>query len=325
MRATTRRPAALRLTVLLGLGLAFSLSVTVPDGRADDGRAAVNLTAFDQLGRPGEGINVRAKLSHDGLIGIHPNMHGYPLSFAGPTIAPRVIPTAEEGIAAVGTQAPANPGGMVRVQVRFPGSRGHRPAESVARLFSWSAESRILVVDIDHTISNMRSRDILFTDNDRIPTLPGAVESLTRLSGTYRILYLTARDESLYNKTRSWLEAKGFPEGPLFTRDFNLFREGQGEFKRRFLAELKTRFPNTVVGVGDREEDARAYVANGLRAFILAPVGAARVSTRAVLAPSWGSICDSLLPSAASLPDTVPPQLRQADDGARPARRRRRR
>ena len=71
-----------------------------------------------------------------------------------------------------------------------------------------------------------------------IPALPGAVETLATLARRYRIIYLTGRDHAFYNKTRAWLEGGGFPEGPLFTRDYHIW-ETQGTFKRNFIAKLK--------------------------------------------------------------------------------------
>ena len=285
-----------RTRIVIGIALAAAGVAA----RAADGRFGAVLTAFDELARPGEVVTVRAKLEHDGLAGLHPHLHDHLLAFGGPGVGAREARTAGEGIAAVEVRTPGGPGGGVeRVRVRFDGSRHHRPAEATARVFAWPAGRPILVVDIDHTISDRRERDVLFVDNAAIPAVDGAVDALTKLARSYRIVYLTARDESLFNKSRAWLEARGFPEGPLFTRDYNLFGPGQGAFKRRFLVDLRRRFPDLAVGVGDTPDDARAYLDAGLKAVLLGPAGGGRYPPESIIVPSWQGVCDTLLPADA--------------------------
>src|SRR5204863_234690 len=93
----------------------------------------------------------------------------------------------------------------------------------------------------------------------KTPPMPGAVEALTALSRLYRIVYLSARDEVLYEKTKAWLDDKGFPEGPVFCRDFHIGSR-QEVFKQRFIAELKGHFPRVVVG----EQTLANYRAQGI-------------------------------------------------------------
>ena len=272
----------------------------VAAARAEDARFGAVLTAFDALARPGAVADVRAKLEHDGVVGLHPHMRGYPLAFSGPAVAGGAVLTAAEGAATVAARAPAAPGGVARVEVRFAGSRNHRPAAATARVFAWPAAEPALVVDIDGTISDLRERDVLFADNAAIPAIAGAVDALTRLARSHRVIYLTARDESLYNKSRGWLEARGFPEGPLFTRDYNVFGPGRGAFKRQFLVDLRRRFPGVVAGVTDTPADAQAYLDAGLKAIVLGPDGGGRFPPGAVVVPSWQGARDALDPAGPS-------------------------
>src|SRR5262249_41238592 len=147
---------------------------------------------------------------------------GQLLRFSNTLMGSREVKTDEEGLASLSVDVVAEPPRLYRVQVRFPGKDPSRAAEAASRLFLWPKESPILITDVDHTISDLTEIKVPYTSIDRTPTLAGAVEALTELSRAYRIVYLSARDEVLYEKTRAWLNEKGFPEGPLFCRDFHI-------------------------------------------------------------------------------------------------------
>lgn len=280
---------ALGLPALLSLTTFASMAGWWPWSRMYD----VKLTVFDQLAVPGETVTLRAKLEHQGKLGINPDLRGYPLRFSCPPLADQEVKTGRDGMATLEVRVPADAKGIYPVKVAFPGSDHHRPDEAAGRLFAWPADSRILVTDVDLTISGLAELKVPFTPNQRIPTLPGAVEALTELGKTYRIVYLSARDDALCNRTCSWLCASGFPEGPFFCRDFHLGSK-QEAFKRAFLADLKKRFPNVAVGVGDKPSDAGAYLANGLRTFIINPKDRERLPKEAVVVESWKEVRERL-------------------------------
>jgi hypothetical protein len=286
--AAERRPWRAAFALLV-------LGAAAATGADDDDRYAVKLTAFDQLARPGEAVAVRAKLEHAGFAGLNPNLRGYPLRFVGPRGLDVEATTVRDGLAEAGLRYRETSRGPLRVRVTFPGTRNHRPAAETARLFVLGAEARLLVVDVDHTISDLRELDVPFTENVRIPSLPGSVETLNRLARDHLVVYLSARDESLYNKTRDWLRQRGFPDGPLFTRDYSIWESAE-TFKRQFIADLKKRFPHVEAGIGNTANDARAYLDNGLRAFILDPAGTGRFPEQALVVRSWRQIAGLLIP-----------------------------
>jgi hypothetical protein len=251
------------------------------------------LTAFDSLTQPGTTVPMRAKLEHGGPWGIHLHMRGYPLRFTSPGIVNQESKTAEESTAAVQVKAPSGALQLNRVTVSFAGSAHHEAARAVSRLFVWPKDSLILITDVDHTISDLSELKIPFTADERIPPLPGAVKALRELAVTYRIIYLSARDEILYEKTRAWLEKKGFPEGPVFCRDFHL-GDKQEAFKERFIADLKKHYPNVSVGVGDQPSDAHAYLNNGLRTFLIQKKESGAAPKGAVVVRSWQEVCRQL-------------------------------
>jgi hypothetical protein len=297
-----KRSALARCLRILPLLSAFSIApARLTAGESPD----ILLTAFDEVAHPGETMTLRAKLERLGWWGLHFHMHGYPLSFTSPGLVNREVKTAEEGMATFTVRVPEGSAGLYRVRVGFAGS-GHQHAEAVGRIFVWPTDSPVLVTDIDHTISDLSILQVPFTPNRETPALAGAVDALTELARTYRIVYLTARDEIFYERTSAWLSEKGFPEGPLFCRDFHLGGR-QETFKRQFLAELKGRYPHVVVGVGDQPGDARAYLSNGLKAFLLNPSDMSQAPRQAIVVRSWREVRDQLRKESEKFPTEIQP------------------
>ena len=279
-------------TLILITVALIGLELPAPRSR---GRYEVRLTAYDALTQPGAIVPMRAKLEHAGPWGSHFHMRGYPLRFTSPGLVDEESQTAEESTATVRLKAPSAGPIVCSVAVSFEGSARHNAACANSRVFVWPKNSAILITDIDHTISDLSELKIPFTANERIPAMPGAVAALTELAARYRIVYLTARDEVFYEKTRTWLREKGFPEGPVFSRNFHVGAKRE-TFKRRFIAELRRCYPDVSVGVGDRPSDARAYLNNGLKAFLLQPKasGADAAPKGAIIVRSWEEVCRHL-------------------------------
>lgn len=287
MREQIRRGSVLGLAavVLLSAGGAWTWPAAV--------RFPVLLSAFDQVARPGESVTLTVKLYQPTRLGFHINLHDRPIHFACPPLPAWEASSGEDGLATVEVTAPAGVPEVWPFEAHYPGGPRHKPARGSGRVFRWPADSPILVTDVDHTVSDLSQVRVPFTSNRRSPPLPGAVEALNHLAASYRVVYLTARDECLYDKTREWLAEKGFPAGPLFCRDAHLFRSSE-EFKRGFLADLAKRFPNLAAGVGDRTGDARAYLANGMIALLIDPKGKVERPPGAVVVSSWHEVARHL-------------------------------
>ena len=79
----------------------------------------------------------------------------------------------------------------------------------------------------------------------------------------YLIIYVTGRPYPLRAHTRRWLDAGGFPYGPLFTpdrlRDGIPSRDGVGEFKREALLALQGNGVTIVRAYGNAATDVCAY------------------------------------------------------------------
>ncbi len=262
-------------------------------------RLNVKLTVYDQLVQPGESVKMTAKLEHDGPLGVNPDMRDYPLTFNLPARGEKGIHqvrTTDGGLAWKRFSLPANEKGPgpIPFTASFAGSDRHKPAEQSGRIFLWPKDALILITDIDHTISDLSQLKVPFVDPKDNPALPGAPEALTELAKQYRIVYLTARDDALFNYTRRWLKEKGFPDGPCFCRDFYPGQTQEG-FKKKFIEDLKKQFPNLNVGVGDRESDAAAYLAHDINSYIIDPEKKRDLPNDAVRVDSWKEIKERLL------------------------------
>jgi phosphatidate phosphatase APP1 len=280
---------------LLSVGIATCILLAFVAGAQF--RTRLKVTAFDTLGSPDQEIALRAKVERDGPGLFNPDLRGRRLQFLARPWLEREAVTDHEGTATIAVMAPAAPG---RHDVTSSVARGQglANAEATVRLFLWPADSTILVTDVDHTVSNLSEPLVPVTPNRDIPPLPGAVESLERLAHAYRVVYLSARDDLLYNKTRAWLQDKRFPDGPLFCRDYYV-GQSQAGFKTRLLADLKKRFPKVVVGVGDRASDAEAYLANGMAAYLIDPESKGRFPAGSIAVRSWAEVEKRLLEKAA--------------------------
>jgi phosphatidate phosphatase PAH1 len=168
--------------------------------------------------------------------------------------------------------------------------------KAVSRVFVIKPETPVLVCDIDHTIADISTLGFLTSKPEDIPVVPGSVEALKKLSEKFLIVYLTARDDSFLAATMQWLGLKGFPQGPVFFSDLSktAFLGSAEKFKKTRLAAWRKAGINLQAGVGDRPEDARAYLSNNIRAFILSGKPE-KLPVRADAVTSWAEISDALL------------------------------
>jgi hypothetical protein len=263
---------------------------------------AVHLRAFDDLVLAGRNAVLRAKVERGGTSLSRPDVAGAKLLFEV-LHAPKTLEQGKPEYVRL-CEAFTDSDGIASVEMKgfFEGTHLIRTtylADPEVRCFSYifvvGRDLPILVCDIDHTIADVSTLGLLTTAPENIPALPGAVEALKKLSQKYLIVYLTARDDSFYDATKQWLALKGFPQGPVFFSDLSktAFIGSAGEFKARRLTQWRKAGLNLQVGIGDRNEDAIACLAIGMRAFILrgkpddVPAGA-----RA--AASWSEIVEDL-------------------------------
>ncbi len=138
-----------------------------------------------------------------------------------------------------------------------------RSLQSVLAERNLPERSPVVLVDLDDTV---------YERAIGAPLL-GAPSALRELARDHLVVYLTAR--TTYAKlpgvtrnrsdSRAFLEASGFPDGPLFTSSvWNWALRGQGGGKVASFRQLRDFGVDRVaLAVGDRAHDLEAYLENG--------------------------------------------------------------
>lgn len=140
--------------------------------------------------------------------------------------------------------------------------------------------SRVVVTDIDGTLT---ADDLelpkQIVDDTYLPVMMRAADQLlkTWADKGYPIIYLTARPHVLRADSRLWLEARGFPTGPLITANGG---KTDDVYKTLWMNRLIQTFGwNVVAAYGNAETDITAYLNAGIdtsRIFIVGPFAGTR-------------------------------------------------
>jgi hypothetical protein len=120
--------------------------------------------------------------------------------------------------------------------------------------------------------------------------LPGAAETLQRLSERYNILFLTGRPVFLRAKTYHWLNDNGFPIAPVVLAP--VMRDvGQVEqYKKRNIAALKRLYPNALIGIGNAETDSVAYTDEQMLAIMIDDGKNRRFRSEVIALRTWNRV-----------------------------------
>ncbi len=285
----------MRKTVLL-LAIACLAACTGCVGTA-------RLRAFDELVTVGQVATLRAKLERGGTPLSGTDVEGAQIRFEVlhiPKTQGKKEPVYEEL-----AKAFTNSDGIASVDMKgfFEGTHlirstylANPEVVCFSRVFAVKPGRPTLVCDIDHTIADISTLEFLVSKPEDIPALPGSVEALKKLSAKYLVVYLTARDDSFHDVTLKWLALRGFPQGPVFFSDLSkeAFVGSARKFKSAQLARWRKAGINLEVGVGDRPEDAQAYLANNMEVFILTGKPG-ELAVRATAVSAWSEIADALL------------------------------
>lgn len=122
----------------------------------------------------------------------------------------------------------------------------------------------IFVSDVDGTLTSSENVEYAALLVGVTPaTHPGAPEALRALAAKgYRPLYLTARPEWLVQRTRDFLEERGFPPGIIHTTTWELGAVASGgaaAFKTEELRMLAAKGLVPTFGFGNKPTDSEAY------------------------------------------------------------------
>jgi phosphatidate phosphatase PAH1 len=148
-----------------------------------------------------------------------------------------------------------------------------------ATIFLWSESAKLVISDVDGTITKSDVMGHIATFFGKDWTHPGLTSLYSKIQRNgYHFVYLTARSLSQVEQTRQFLmnvEQDGvkLPLGPVFTAPDKLFSALQQEltkksheFKIACLAQIRDAFPTHVkpfyAGFGNRIGDVVAYTAS---------------------------------------------------------------
>ncbi|HEY3227057.1 MAG TPA: hypothetical protein VGK61_08705 [Planctomycetota bacterium] len=236
------------------------------------------LTPEDLLALPHHKVRLTARLERYVLRFVDPPLRGVEVRFLEGDRPLGSAITDAKGFASI--EIDSGQAGLRRLRVASP-----RTEESLV-LRVLPGDFPVLVVDLDHTIADVSPFRFAFLDNRSVRPLPGAVEALHWLGDRFAVVYLTARDHSFLGKTREWLRLQGLPDGPVFLRRRRFWSQRPIDHKLERLGEL-ARDHRLVAGVGDLPGDAKAYLAKGLKAFLLDPKGRSPTMEGVVRVRSW--------------------------------------
>ncbi len=247
--------------------LLLSVLFLIPLSPVEEKKSA-KLQGYDVLTTEGKEVVLRAKLERQGALGINPDLNGHEIVFLFEGKELGRSKTIDDGTASFHWSIPESKIREWEFQVSLPEASRYESQETFLRVFLRDQKRPSLVIDLDGTICASSELEVGMKEASEIEAIEGAAAALQELSKSFYLIYLTARDDALINKTREWLDLRGFPHAPLLVRDIKLWNLSAEKYKTNRLLELKKEF-HLFAGVGDRKEDALAYMAAGMQAYLI--------------------------------------------------------
>ena len=231
---------------------------------------AVKITPFDTIVPPGAETALSAKFERDGPGLVNPDLEEAAIRLVAVRpndwAQPATVTTGDDGIARHELHAPDRPGQyFFRGDVVDAGRFSVRDPEVVGGVFVVAKDRPLIICDIDDTITAGGGWRSLMRGHGP-DALLGAAATLRELQRQHQIVFLTARDDALLNRTRSWLVEERFPyPTPVICRDWTLRHASRaGEAKLASLKKLQENYENIPWGIGNSEGDCEAYRAAGI-------------------------------------------------------------
>ncbi len=225
--------------------------------------------AFDVLCEPNEPVELVARLQEAELLD---DIEDMTVGFYLDTELVGEAVTDDEGFARL-KWMPAGQGDYeLSVKVKTEGVK-EEYAEEMAGLESVPLlvsvrprETRFVVVDLDHTVVES---SFLYVLLGQAKPMEGSVEMMKKIAEQYSVIYLTHRPDLLTHLSKNWLRKHGYPRGVLLVSTIKQVLGGSGDFKTGRLMDVRVKYPNISLGIGDKLSDAEAYVANGMTAYLI--------------------------------------------------------
>jgi phosphatidate phosphatase LPIN len=178
-------------------------------------------------------------------------------------------------------------------------------AKIEAGIYLWSSNTKIVVSDVDGTITKSDALGQIYPKFGKDWTQAGVVRLLHLIQRNgYETLYVTARHIGYSQQTKEYLrglQQQGFklPEGPVITSPDRLWGAFKREviqrrpevFKKQCFSEIRSLFPPSNeapfwAGFGNRDSDAASYSSVGVppcRIYTVNTSGELRVASAAAI------------------------------------------
>jgi hypothetical protein len=202
--------------------------------------------------------------------------------------------TNRTGDAAFKWKVPAKAGDYVFTVRLNPQDQPDPPVRDTQLLVAArTADTPMVVVDLDKTVVASGFATVLLGE---ARPMAGANVVLGRLAKSHTIVYLTHRPDFLGPRSRDWLDANGFPPGPVLTSTLGGLAAGSGAYKNARIEAIRQTFKNVAIGIGDKISDAKVYADNGLLPVLILHVD---------WSDDEAEHYDKLAAALAALPDSV--------------------
>jgi len=229
---------------------------------------------YDALALPGEEVELRTRIQVGELLRPQP---GCVVRFLRDGKLYKAAVSDDNGVAAV-TFSADRPGTYRFTAELSPSGFPDAPPPPQQLLVACRrSDEPALIVDLDKTLVASGFRQVLLGEPEPMPRSP---EVMRRLAEDYFVIYLTHRPDYFGPKSKAWLRKHNYPEGPVLLADIGGFLGGSGDFKTQAIRQLRRRFNNIAIGIGDKISDAAAYHSNGMRAFLILQTPAAATPQR---------------------------------------------
>ncbi len=269
-----------RCTVFAGLVCAALAAPLCPAGE-------YVIRAEEAVFIPGQPALLLGTVQKKHSLAMRDDVRGAMVSFYVDGIYMGQAATNKYGQAFLKIRSVARPGTTIETRTSLKG----QTLSDRAPIFNWDANRTIIAVDIDETISKTHYSDLFFAmiDNYSDP-VDNAAAVLNRLSKDYHIYYYSARPRFLHEKTHEWLRRHGFPPGPY--ADALKFEAclQQERYKREILTDLRSRYPNILIGIGDKDADDGAHRDNRMLSLILGRPPLFGYSNASIVCRDWPTI-----------------------------------
>ena len=198
------------------LTAALCLLTAVPSIRADSPAVMV---VPDRLCFPGDEIHIEATLYRTGLLGLFKGgIQGELLRFIGPEGNPlRDLLTDPSGSARI--RYTAGPAGRYPITVHLTDNPRYSADPATGNLFVQEKKKPLFFVSLEAGLMPPISTPLLRRDPEKIASEPGSAEALSEIAACRMLVYLTQEARPWSHRTRSWLEKKGYPLGPICFMD----------------------------------------------------------------------------------------------------------